>query len=1154
MSSNESRLTARSPKPSDSHFVELLRRRAATQGDDCAFAFLADGERDEVVLTYGELDHRARSIAAWLQSHDLQNQRVLLLYPAGLEFIAAFFGCLYAGAVAVPAYPPRRNRSFERVRSIARDADARCALTVGSVWRWVEPLAREDRLLRQLRWQNTDELDGLNLADAWQSHDTTSDTLAFLQYTSGSTGTPRGCMLTHGNLLHNCASIARAFGSTSAARGVFWLPSYHDMGLVGGILEPIYLGSPSILMPPVAFLQRPVRWLQAVTRYRATISGGPNFAYDLCVRKITPEQRESLDLTSWEVAFNGAEPVRAETLQRFVDTFGPCGFRHHAFYPCYGLAEATLLVSGGSKFSAPVVVPFRSSDLERRRVVEIEPEAPDAHPLVGCGQSMPDQEIRIVDPERGTLCEENEIGEIWVRGSSVAQGYWNRPEETDRVFGARLAGGEGPFLRTGDLGFMRGDELFVTGRMKDLLIVRGANHYPQDIEATVERAHPGVRPGCTAVFAVPRHGEQELVIVQEVERTQMNQPRPVIDAIRRRVTLEHELVFDAILLIRPGTIPKTSSGKIQRNACREAFLAGQLKTVAYWHRGPAMEDAPLAVAYGGPHAETTSAHSNGTIHTGRVPENGTAAAEAMQRETVLRLVRETAGVSGASVTLDSTLADLGIDSLARFQLQAALEEHFGGRIPEDVAVDIDTVAELLAAVELYLGGKSERPPAAPTEVPAEHYRIELFPEYQKLQQNLAMAEALGVGNPFFRVQQGLTNETTVIDGRRLISFASYNYLGMSGDPRVVAAAKEALDRYGTSVSASRLVSGEKPVHGQLERAIADWIGTEDSIVYVGGHATNESTIGHLFGRGDLILHDALAHNSIMQGAVLSGAHRRAFPHNDWRALDRLLRDLRGRYRRVLIAIEGVYSMDGDIPDVPRFIEVKRRHKALLLVDEAHSMGTLGAHGRGVSEHFQLNPSDVELWMGTLSKSFGSVGGYIAGSKALVQYLKYTSPGFVFSVGIAPANAAAALESIRILEDEPERVEQLQARSRLFLRLAQWHGLDTGYSANSPVVPVILGNSALALQLSQALFERGINVQPILYPAVEERAARLRFFLTARHSEQQIRHTVEVLVKELARLSPDYRAQRQAAPAGAEATAETPGDSTWPLWTPIAREH
>ncbi|MFY7968492.1 MAG: aminotransferase class I/II-fold pyridoxal phosphate-dependent enzyme, partial [Pirellulaceae bacterium] len=347
-----------------------------------------------------------------------------------------------------------------------------------------------------------------------------------------------------------------------------------------------------------------------------------------------------------------------------------------------------------------------------------------------------------------------------------------------------------------------------------------------------------------------------------------------------------------------------------------------------------------------------------------------------------------------------------------------------------------------------------------------------------------------------------------------------NYLGMSGDPRVTESVAAAARKYGTSVSASRLVSGEKDLHRALEQSIAKWIGVEDAIVLVGGHATNESVIGHIVGPGDLILHDALSHNSIVQGAILSGARRRPFPHNDWQALEGMLEQLRRRHRRVLVIVEGVYSMDGDYPDLPRFVEVVKKHHAWLMVDEAHSIGTMGKTGRGISEHFGVNPTDVDIWMGTLSKSFGSCGGYIAAKHELIELLKYTTPGFVFSVGLSPPNAAAALESLRVLQDEPQRVTKLRENAALFLNEARSRGLNTGASQDTPVVPVITGNSLLALKLSRRMYESGVNVQPILYPAVEESAARLRFFINCTHNQDQIRYAVHKAADHLQDIAPE----------------------------------
>jgi 8-amino-7-oxononanoate synthase len=376
-------------------------------------------------------------------------------------------------------------------------------------------------------------------------------------------------------------------------------------------------------------------------------------------------------------------------------------------------------------------------------------------------------------------------------------------------------------------------------------------------------------------------------------------------------------------------------------------------------------------------------------------------------------------------------------------------------------------------------------------------------------------KARGIDNPYFRMLEGASSNGAVAEGRECITFSRYNYLGMCGDPVVSRAAKDAIDRYGTSVSASRLASGERPLHREIEKEIAGLIGTEDSLVFVSGHATNVTTIGHLFGKPDLIVHDALIHNSVLQGCQLSQSTHLSFPHNNWQALDTILGESRSGFRRALVVIEGIYSMDGDIPELPEFIAIKKRHGALLMVDEAHSIGVLGKRGGGIGEHFGISPADVDLWMGTLSKSFASCGGYIAGSGALIEYLKYTAPGFVYSVGMSPPNVAAALAAIRLLRKEPQRVMRLHELSELFLMLARERGLNTGASnIGSPVIPVIVGDSLKALLLSQALLRQGIDALPMVYPAVPDNSARLRFFVNCTHTPEQIRFALDVVVREL----------------------------------------
>ena len=563
------------------NLTELLRARTAKHGPRVAFRYLADGETEESRLTYEELELRARSIAAALAPQAAAGERALLFYSGGLEFIAAFWGCLYPGVVAVPVFPARLHRQIPRLLAIAADSEAGFVLTTAKIRRQAEDLFKRAPELKKLQWLATDDLP-VAPAEEWRDRGATLETLAFLQYTSGSTGAPRGVMVTHGNLLHNLACLRDVFQFSPESIGVTWLPHYHDMGLIGGLLQPVYAGGEMIVMPPSSFLQRPIRWLAAVTRYRATTMVAPNFAYDLCVQKISAEQRAPLDLSSVKVALCGAEPVRPDTLLQFAKVFGPPGFRQEAFRPAYGLAEATLIVSGHSDGGAPFTHAVLAEDLRQNRVKTAEDGEAGCRVLADCGGIAPDLKVAIVDPETLAPCAPDRVGEIWVSGPSVARGYWRKPAETKETLGAHLATGEGPFLRTGDLGFLDHGKLFITGRMKDLIIIRGSNHYPQDLEHTVERSHRALRPACGAAFSIDADGAERLVIVQEVNDRVSFPSEDAVAAIRRALTESHEVHPDAIVLIEPRSIPRTSSGKIQRYACREAFLGGTLDVLHEW--------------------------------------------------------------------------------------------------------------------------------------------------------------------------------------------------------------------------------------------------------------------------------------------------------------------------------------------------------------------------------------------------------------------------------------------------------------------------------------------------------------------------------------------------------------------------------------------
>lgn len=566
--------------------IELVQERALNQPDEVVYRFLGDGEQESGSLTYQQLDTMARAIAAELQSLGATGERALLIYSFSdtLEFIVAFFGCIYAGTIAVTTYPPRPNQSLAGFQSRVSSSEARFILTTTALFHLAKKQLGEYPELASCTRVLTDQITRES-ASKWVKPDLTPGSLAFLQYTSGSTGTPKGVMVTHKNMLYNSEMIYRGFGHSRHSVGVIWLPLYHDMGLIGGVIQPLYGGFPVVLMSPMSFLQKPFLWLQAVSRYQATTSGGPNFAYDLCLRRITDKQLATLDLSHWEVAFSGAEPVRAETLEKFAQKFAPCGFRPEAFYPCYGMAETTLLVSGGAKNAPPTIRYLDGAALEKNQVVPVEKHTPGSRSVVSCGHAWLDQKILIVDPETLTECPPNRVGEIWVSGSGVGMGYWHRPEDTEKTFHAYLADtGAGPFLRTGDLGHLYNGELFVAGRFKEMMIIWGRNQYPQNIEATVEACHPCLRPGCGAAFSVEADGEERLVIAYEVERTFLRQlpVEEIVTAIRQAIAAEYVAEVYAIVLLKTASLPKTSSGKVQRYLTKQQFLEGTLNVVAQW--------------------------------------------------------------------------------------------------------------------------------------------------------------------------------------------------------------------------------------------------------------------------------------------------------------------------------------------------------------------------------------------------------------------------------------------------------------------------------------------------------------------------------------------------------------------------------------------
>jgi thioester reductase-like protein len=678
-----------------STLVELLRHRSVKAPQKLAYTFLQDGEIEIARLTHAELDRQARALGARLQSLGALGQRVLLLYPPGLEFMVGFFGCLYAGAIAVPMYLPQPNQSLSKLEAIAAACQAKFVLTISAL---LPDLASRFAASSQLSICDVIASDAIapELSDSYTEPDIDGQTLALLQYTSGSTGTPKGVMLTHTNILHNLAMLCTAFQTTSETRFVSWMPLTHNSGLIGGALFPLYGNFPTVMMSPLDFLQKPLRWLAAISDYKATLSFAPNFAYELVCAKTTVEQRATLDLSSWVLAICGAEKVYAETIEKFTHTFASCGFRPEAFNPCYGMAESVVFISGQAKLQAPVICTLQSTALNQHQVVIAAAGQANTQTITGCGSTWLEQKILIVHPEQHTHCVAGQVGEIWVSSPSVSSGYWKQPEATQQTFQAYLATGEGPFLRSGDLGFLRDDQLFVTGRLKDLIVIRGRNHYPQDIESTVEKSHPALRPSNGAAFSIEVTNEEQLVVVQEIDDLELANLDidAIFQGIRQAVSQQHSLQVYAISLLKSGSILKTTSGKIQRQACRLGFLEGHLSVIKQWKQSPA---STINVAM-------TNAATIPDRPTKLLLQQNRKDTQALQTWLISK-VAHVLKVSPQSIDVDTSLISYGLDSVQAVSISGELESTLGCRLTASLLWDYPTIG----ALTQYLTGDFKAP-------------------------------------------------------------------------------------------------------------------------------------------------------------------------------------------------------------------------------------------------------------------------------------------------------------------------------------------------------------------------------------------------------------------------------------------------------------
>ncbi|HVX42179.1 MAG TPA: aminotransferase class I/II-fold pyridoxal phosphate-dependent enzyme [Gemmatimonadaceae bacterium] len=1028
------------------HFYDLLSDRVTLGPDRPALTIVSGSGDFGPAFTFRELDAAARALSRALREAAQPGHRALLLLPTSIDYVVAFFGCLHAGIVAIPAYAPHHRRADERIDGIVRDASPAIIISTSALIAKLRGSAAAAAWPAEVTWIATDEVAAAPTDEAPRHADARG--LAYLQYTSGSTREPRGVRITHDNIRHNTGEIAVRVEGDAGDSIASWVPLFHDMGLLG-VLTSVRGGGHMHLMSPADFTARPALWLETVSRSAAMMTFGPNFAYDLCAKRVADDVVGTLDLSSLRVALTGAEPVRLETIDAFSERFAPAGFRRDAFFPAYGMAECTLMVSGGGA--------------TRPHHVTI-----DNRSNVACGATVDGLDVRIVD------------GEVWVSGPSVADGYWNRDAESDETFGAQLPGESHRYLRTGDLGAMVDGQLVITGRAKDLVILRGANVHPQDVEPAVAECHPALSGGVAAVGATIAD-EERLVIVAEVTRhaaTHGVDGDEVLAAVRAAVANAVNAEVGALALVRPLTIPRTSSGKIRRGACRDAWLAGELATVWSWSIDTSPETAPDA-------APSAPADVDDDIMN-------------VLREEIARELR----AAPESLDVDRPLAELGLDSLGIVAIRGAVEGRLARSISIESIADNPTMRELAGR----LRGAPHADDAGLS--PSSQTPGKTRDVFARPMADTVFDQMRDTGLMCFYQEFGDRRGPHIRYGDRwVLQLGSLDYLGLSIDPRVREAAARAAQTEGTSRTGSRLHNGATAEQRAFERRLAEFVGKEDALVFATGYQAQLGLISGLADPDTTVVLDEYAHASLYDGALISRCRIVRFKHNDVEDLDRTLSRLPLDAPALVIA-EGMYSNEGDLAPLREIVAACAAHGVRLALDEAHALGVLGATGRGSEEHFDI-PGGVDILAGTFSKSLASIGGWIAGPAKVIDWIRFHGRSILFSAAIAPPALAAAAASLDVLAAEPWRVAKVRELAQRWRDALAERGLEIG-DPRGPVVPVYLGDDLRCLRVSRELLDRGIYVNTAIHPSVPQGKALLRTCVTAAHEWEQLESAADVI--------------------------------------------
>lgn len=1117
--------------------VDALQSRAAEAPQRRAYEFLPDDAGEPTTLSYGELARAADAVAAQLLERCERGDRAILVYPPGLEFVVAFLGCLRAGVVAVPVHAPRDVRSLRKLAQVAGDCSARLLLTGGEIADVVGEQAAQ-LFAGQLHAIVT-TLEQSASIDWVPPREPSADEVAFLQYTSGSTAFPKGVVVRHRHLSANLAMIRTVWAVSENDVFVSWLPVFHDAGLISVLLSALWSGASCVQMSPLAFLKDPPRWLREITRHRATLSGGPNFAFDLALARLSRTQEEELDLSSLRVLFNGAEPIRASTLERFSARLRPRGFDPSALTPGYGMAEAVVGVSSGPLGSGMSAKWVDGPSLEGGRVVAVDRSDPGARGIVSCGVPLDQVDLRIVDPTTCQQCEPESVGEVWVSSPTVTGEYWSKPEESAATFGGRIAGtGEGPFLRTGDLGFMHDGQVYVTGRAKDLVILRGRNYYPQDIELTVQECHPALRPSCVAAFALDTPGGEQLAILQEVKREASDtDPEALVKQIRRAVSEAHEIVPGCIVLLRAGSILKTSSGKIQRRPNRDAFLRGELDVLHVWRADGSADDAARPTS--------TGAKGDAAAEGPSPPRPEGSWRERRDRRQLADWLRSwlerRLGVRAAEVDPYQDFSELGLDSLAMAELVSELEGKLGFAISDNVAWSNPTV-NLLASYlteQKTMRGPDAAPSAgasgpnkAPTRkklgvlegslvsffvLPGDDLldRVTPFYEWQEARRRAGVW-------PYSKAVQGhsapvaeVANDSGVV--HEGINLATIDYLGLARHPQVIEAAQRAIRDHGVHSASTGILQGNSPLSLELERVLAEMFRSGSTLLFPTGWGAGFGSVTALVRPDDYVLMDLLGHACLQTGARYATRNVIQYGHLDVEHARTLLQEIRSRDTKngILVVTEGLYSMDSDWPDIARLQEVCHEFGARMLIDVAHDIASFGPEGTG-QIGVQGALGKIDLVMGGFSKSLAANGGFLVlPTEAAKQYAKVFAGSHMFSSGLSPIAAAVATAAIGVSRsaEGDERRRQVMRNVEALRAAFRGHGLSC-MGEPSPIVPVLVGSEGVGRVASKLIAERGVNASLIEHPAVPIGAARFRMQLTPDHTVEQMRTTASVVASAL----------------------------------------